>query len=129
MIRIKLKRFCNLSLMLQNNICSLQVYKLSLSPLIKTLLTKQKVACPSDNAQPTIRFTLYSLSFVFYLIYILFFSLDEQRKKKGPDYNRKRAITLDAVFNVTCAKCKTRGHLAKDCFKVNYISLSLSIFI
>ncbi|CAH0386983.1 unnamed protein product [Bemisia tabaci] len=43
--------------------------------------------------------------------------LDEQRKKKGPDYNRKRAITLDAVFNVTCAKCKTRGHLAKDCFK------------
>ena len=41
--------------------------------------------------------------------------MDEQRRKKIVP-GQKRSIELNAVFNTTCTKCGTRGHLASGCF-------------
>ncbi|KAG8225648.1 hypothetical protein J437_LFUL010333 [Ladona fulva] len=41
---------------------------------------------------------------------------DEQRRKVLVTHGRKK-IELDAVFNTTCSKCGTRGHMSRDCFK------------
>lgn len=40
---------------------------------------------------------------------------DLQKKKTYVPQQRK-TIQLEAVFNTTCSKCGTHGHLAKDCF-------------
>lgn len=40
---------------------------------------------------------------------------DQQRRTKIVNRERK-AITLEAVYNTTCTKCGTAGHLSKDCF-------------
>ncbi|XP_033611334.1 nucleolar protein of 40 kDa isoform X2 [Cryptotermes secundus] len=42
---------------------------------------------------------------------------DEQRRKIHIPGSGKKTIQLEAVFNTTCSKCGTRGHLARDCFK------------
>ncbi|OXU25661.1 hypothetical protein TSAR_014141 [Trichomalopsis sarcophagae] len=42
--------------------------------------------------------------------------LDEQRKKQMGGRQERKAIVLDAVYKTVCTKCKTAGHLAKDCF-------------
>ena len=42
--------------------------------------------------------------------------LDEQKKKQFNPKEPRKAIVLDAVYKTTCSKCKTPGHLAKDCF-------------
>lgn len=42
--------------------------------------------------------------------------LDEQRKKQMGGKHERKAIVLDAVYKTVCTKCKTAGHLAKDCF-------------
>ena len=44
--------------------------------------------------------------------------LDEQRRKEWVPGEKRKTISLDAVFNTTCSKCGTRGHLSKDCFQV-----------
>ncbi|XP_046393557.1 nucleolar protein of 40 kDa-like [Ischnura elegans] len=41
---------------------------------------------------------------------------DELRRKTFVPGTRKK-IELEAVFNTTCSKCGTRGHMARDCFK------------
>ncbi|XP_011159394.1 nucleolar protein of 40 kDa [Solenopsis invicta] len=38
------------------------------------------------------------------------------QRKKNPGMTQRKVIQLEAVLNTTCAKCGTRGHLAKDCF-------------
>lgn len=40
---------------------------------------------------------------------------DEQRRKTMVP-GQKRVIELQAVFNTTCSRCGTKGHLAKECF-------------
>ncbi|KAJ9578865.1 hypothetical protein L9F63_004924 [Diploptera punctata] len=42
---------------------------------------------------------------------------DEQKRKAYVPGSRKKTIQLEAVFNTTCSKCGTHGHLARDCFK------------
>ncbi|XP_011498561.1 PREDICTED: nucleolar protein of 40 kDa-like [Ceratosolen solmsi marchali] len=42
--------------------------------------------------------------------------LDEQKRKSLNKREDRKVIILDAVFKTTCSKCKTPGHLAKDCF-------------
>ncbi|XP_034235705.1 nucleolar protein of 40 kDa-like isoform X2 [Thrips palmi] len=44
--------------------------------------------------------------------------LDEQRRKEWTPGEKRKTISLEAVFNTTCSKCGTRGHLSKDCFQV-----------
>ncbi|KAK3909898.1 Nucleolar protein of 40 kDa [Frankliniella fusca] len=44
--------------------------------------------------------------------------LDEQKRKEWVPGEKRKTISLDAVFNTTCSKCGTRGHLGKDCFQV-----------
>ncbi|XP_052128940.1 zinc finger CCHC domain-containing protein 17-like isoform X2 [Frankliniella occidentalis] len=44
--------------------------------------------------------------------------LDEQKRKEWAPGDKRKTISLDAVFNTTCSKCGTRGHLGKDCFQV-----------
>ena len=65
----------------------------------------------------------------FKIIYVSAFSQDEMRRKQRPDNNKKKAIVLEAVLNTTCSKCNTRGHLAKDCFKVSHINFGLTSLI
>lgn len=43
--------------------------------------------------------------------------LDEQRRKEWTPGDKRKTISLEAVFNTTCSKCGTRGHLSKDCFQ------------
>lgn len=38
------------------------------------------------------------------------------QRRKTPGTIQRKAIQLEAVFNTTCSKCGTRGHLSKDCF-------------
>lgn len=42
--------------------------------------------------------------------------LDEQKKKKFNPREERKAIVLEAVYKTICSRCKTPGHLAKDCF-------------
>lgn len=49
---------------------------------------------------------------------ILCCRLDEQRRKEWTPGDKRKTISLEAVFNTTCNKCGTRGHLSKDCFQV-----------
>ncbi|XP_014205838.1 nucleolar protein of 40 kDa [Copidosoma floridanum] len=42
--------------------------------------------------------------------------LDDQKRKTMSNRQEKKAIVLDAVYKTTCSKCKTPGHLARDCF-------------
>ncbi|KAJ1522646.1 hypothetical protein ONE63_001818 [Megalurothrips usitatus] len=43
--------------------------------------------------------------------------LDEQRRKEWVPGGKQKTISLEAVYNTTCSKCGTRGHLGKDCFQ------------
>lgn len=38
------------------------------------------------------------------------------QRRKNPGTVQRKVIQLEAVLNTTCAKCGTKGHLAKDCF-------------
>lgn len=40
----------------------------------------------------------------------------DMQKKKAYTPQQRKTIQLEAVFNTTCTKCGTHGHLAKDCF-------------
>lgn len=40
----------------------------------------------------------------------------DMQKKKVYVSQQRKTIQLEAVFNTTCTKCGTHGHLAKDCF-------------
>ncbi|KAK2587611.1 hypothetical protein KPH14_003738 [Odynerus spinipes] len=40
----------------------------------------------------------------------------DMQKKKAYTSQQRKTIQLEAVFNTTCTKCGTHGHLAKDCF-------------
>ncbi|XP_047350426.1 nucleolar protein of 40 kDa-like [Vespa velutina] len=40
----------------------------------------------------------------------------DMQKKKAYVPQQRKTIQLEAVFNTTCTKCGTHGHLAKDCF-------------
>jgi len=42
--------------------------------------------------------------------------LDNQKRKSMGNKEEKKAIVLGAVYKTTCSKCKTSGHLARDCF-------------
>lgn len=42
---------------------------------------------------------------------------DDKRRRSFSEYSTPR-ITLDAVYNTTCRRCGTKGHLAQDCFQV-----------
>jgi hypothetical protein len=42
--------------------------------------------------------------------------LDEQKRKTMNKRDDRKVIVLDAVYKTTCSKCKTPGHLSKDCF-------------
>lgn len=44
-------------------------------------------------------------------------SQDEKRRKQGGFQQERKKIELEAVFDTTCKKCGTKGHLAQDCFK------------
>ncbi|XP_058796794.1 zinc finger CCHC domain-containing protein 17-like [Phymastichus coffea] len=46
------------------------------------------------------------------------FQLDEQKRKKYNPREERKAIVLEAIYKTTCFKCKTPGHLAKDCFSM-----------
>lgn len=43
---------------------------------------------------------------------------DAMRGKNVGDLEH-RPMTLDAVLNVVCSKCGTRGHLPKDCYNTD----------
>lgn len=42
--------------------------------------------------------------------------LDEQKRKQMGRNDSKKVIVLEAIYKTVCTKCKTPGHLARDCF-------------